>query len=152
MVQTKEERAAKQKVYNERKKEERRAYYIVYGQENKAHIRAITKEYKEKNKAIIAKRNKLYNDKPENKKRNRLSQWKRLGVLGDLTRFYDIRYLPAVKCEVCKNKFKPTRDKHMDHDHITGEIRFVLCHSCNMRDMWKKHIAANRIIKLFKIL
>ena len=133
MVQTKEERAAKQKVFQKN-----------WRDKNKEHIKLYREKYKAKPIA--------YYKTPEGKRRSILSGWKRHGTIGDLKGFYDNIYLPATKCQVCKNKFKSNRAKKMDHDHLSGEIRFVLCQSCNTRDYWKKHVAANRIIKLFKIL
>ena len=47
---------------------------------------------------------------------------------------YD-RYINSTNCEKCGNKFKSTRDKHMDHSHDIhdkyGYFRNVLCSSCN---------------------
>ena len=152
MVQTKEERAAKQKVYDAGRKEEKAILWKAWNEKNKVERAAYKKLQREKKKVEIAAYKKWYNKTPQGKRTEKLSKWKRTGTIGDLKGFYDDRYLPAVKCEVCKNKFKNISDKNMDHDHITGEIRFVLCRSCNCHDYWKKHVAANRIIKLFKIL
>jgi hypothetical protein len=33
------------------------------------------------------------------------------------------------KCAICKREF--VRTPHIDHDHTTGEVRGLLCYSCN---------------------
>jgi len=34
-------------------------------------------------------------------------------------------------CAICSQPFKSTRDCNVDHDHVTGEVRGLLCHDCN---------------------
>ena len=40
-------------------------------------------------------------------------------------------YLQVTTCESCGKEFKTSKDKHQDHNHDTGEVRKVLCRSCN---------------------
>ena len=35
-------------------------------------------------------------------------------------------------CAICKLKETAGKGFHMDHDHQTGKIRGILCHSCNL--------------------
>ncbi len=35
-------------------------------------------------------------------------------------------------CAICKKGFIKERHKHVDHDHLTGKIRGILCHGCNI--------------------
>ena len=35
------------------------------------------------------------------------------------------------KCKICGSKFKSMRYAQVDHNHITGKIRSILCVSCN---------------------
>jgi hypothetical protein len=92
----------------------------------------------EANKGEIAIYMKNYNKTPVGKRHVSISSWTRRGAIGDLKTFYNERYLPATNCEVCEKVFKSRRDKCMDHCHDTGEIRWVLCQSCNNKDYWKK--------------
>ena len=34
-------------------------------------------------------------------------------------------------CAICKTKDKGPKDWHIDHDHVTGKVRGVLCRHCN---------------------
>jgi len=49
---------------------------------------------------------------------------------------YD-RYINSTQCEKCGNKYKSTKDKHMDHSHEIddkwGYFRNILCRSCNSK-------------------
>jgi len=138
MVQSKEEKAiakkASQKKWREKNKEQSKTYY----EKNKVEIATYKNAYYEKNKVKIAAYKTAYNKSPAGKRTKRINSWKRQGAIGDLPKFYDERYFPATKCEVCDKEFKSTLDRHMDHCHTTGEIRWVLCHSCNNKDYWKK--------------
>ena len=58
------------------------------------------------------------------------SRWKSRGVKGDLDKLYD--YVNSCeKCEKCSKVFTDTYDRILDHNHETGEFRFVLCRDCN---------------------
>tara|TARA_R110001606_G_scaffold341573_1_gene489895 strand:+ start:45 stop:488 length:444 start_codon:yes stop_codon:yes gene_type:complete len=138
MVQTKEEKRIYDKIHYEANKEEKRIYNKIHYEANKEQIAIKRKFYNDANKEKIKNRNRDFYNSPKGKKTMTILNWKRLGVIGDLDTFYDERYLPATQCEVCHNKFKSTFDKHMDHSHDSGEIRFVLCRSCNCHDYWKK--------------
>jgi len=47
------------------------------------------------------------------------------------------RYLNSTHCEKCGNKYKSTRDRHMDHSHDIhgkyGYFRNILCQGCNLK-------------------
>ena len=108
---------------------------------NKEDKKAHNKVYREAHKEKEAIRLKAYFKTPNGKRSTTIASWKYIGATGDLKTFYDERYFPATNCEVCENDFKSMKDKCMDHCHTTGEIRWVLCNSCNVRDHWKKVLA-----------
>ena len=35
------------------------------------------------------------------------------------------------KCAICEDTLKQDRSTHVDHDHLTGVVRGILCHHCN---------------------
>lgn len=69
-------------------------------------------EYRKENRSLISEK-----------------QWKSRGII-DMT--YD-RYLIELtkqqgKCKICSKEMKVP---HVDHDHVTGKYRGLLCVSCN---------------------
>ena len=150
MPQSKEEKAIYMKEYRVKNKEKWAAYNKDYYAKNKDKRTAHQKKYATNNKDKIA----AYIKSPAGIKSYKISRWKRIGIIYDLEKLHYL-YMNTHRCWVCKNKFNSGKDKCADHDHnITdGEnFRFILCQKCNRKDHWKKHVAANRIIKLFKCL
>jgi hypothetical protein len=39
-------------------------------------------------------------------------------------------------CGICGGEFIDRKDAHLDHDHVTGKIRGLLCGSCNRKLGW----------------
>jgi len=145
MVQTKEEKAAYHKAYyertKERDKEKRNARNMVWtSEERTAYNKAYYERTKERDKEKIKARTKAYKQTPSGKKSNTLNNWKHCGVIGDLSKIYDERYIPSTNCEICNKEYSSTRDRHLDHCHETGLFRQVLCQNCNAMDNWKKYI------------
>ena len=117
-------------------KEEKQAYNKAYQQANKEKLTIERFIYREKNKEQI----KNYRKTANYKKSKSISDWKRLGIIHDDYEKLYSDYLACNNCQVCYEKFKSTRDRHADHDHITGKFRQFLCCKCNMYDNWKKVI------------
>ena len=132
-----EQRKAYKKAWYQANKEaiseQKKAYYQANKEQNKA--------YKEANKEAIAERQKVYNQTPAGKKVRTISDWKRSGMIGDLSFIYDEYYLNCERCWVCGHDFSVSW-KCCDHDHeITDKENFrqILCHKCNVMDAWKNH-------------
>ena len=129
MPQTKAEKAAYNKQWNtdnaEKIKELRKQWDI----DNRERKVEQSKQWKLKNPLIA-------------KKSNIIGNWKRTGMIGDLSFIYDNDYLPATNCWVCNKIFKDTYDKCCDHDHSITDgdnWRQMLCRKCNNVDSWKNH-------------
>ena len=43
-------------------------------------------------------------------------------------------------CAICTIAMKPGKETHIDHDHVTGDVRGLLCNKCN----WAVGHAENR--------
>jgi hypothetical protein len=69
-------------------------------------------------------------ERPEIKARNREGHLKRkFGITQE--RYAELLAAQGGGCAVCRRKAKPGRSLHVDHDHATGEVRGLLCFSCN---------------------
>jgi hypothetical protein len=63
------------------------------------------------------------------------SEWIKNDVkfTNDEFEFIWLEYKKAVNCDLCKTKFKNSLDKQLEHNHDTGEVRNIVCRSCNQR-------------------
>ncbi len=92
--------------------------------------RLTAERYYEKKKETILIKNKT---DPNRQKSSRKNNWKRRGVIGNLDELYE-KYMNTLNCEKCNLLFIETKYKCLDHNHITGEFRFILCKNCNNFD------------------
>jgi len=68
-----------------------------------------------------------------------MSTWRKYGVNNVNDELYDY-FMNCDKCEACGKEFTDSFNKCLDHDHDTGDFRYVLCRSCNCNDNWKTKI------------
>lgn len=133
-------------------------YQKEYYQKNKDKILDRTKKYKEENKDKIKKqrenykeiakiKNKEYRDKNKEKvsdynKNYRKENKEQINFLNKKSRlknlyginpclFREMLIRQNNKCPICENVFKNNRNIHVDHNHVTGEVRMLLCKKCN---------------------
>jgi hypothetical protein len=109
---------------------------MTYYQEHKEEMKNNHKVWRENNKNKDAEyylkhkqKRKEYYKSPAGKKSTRINNWKRLGIIcDDWDTLYE-RYINTNNCERCNKEIKK---KCLDHNHNTGEIRYVCCYSCNI--------------------
>jgi hypothetical protein len=92
------------------------------------------KRYYLKNKEQISLKNKTDENRIKGLK---INNWKRRGVIGDYSLLYET-YKNATNCSCCNYEFNNDKNKCLDHNHLTGEFRQILCRNCNNWDNWEK--------------
>jgi hypothetical protein len=82
---------------------------------------------------------KKYTSSPKGQKSNRINNWKFMGIIDeDLSAVYDYM-LDETNCMICFKEYKNTKDRCLDHDHETGEIRYICCNNCNVNFLREKN-------------
>ena len=158
MVRTKEEKREYDKKWRERNREKERLRVKKYREENKEKERLRGKKYREENLEKEKLRNKKYREnnleklKARDKKyrENNLEiyhkghtiyKWKSRGLIVDDDDEYESIYylvMSTDECELCgciltNGKPITATSRCMDHCHLTGKFRNVLCYSCNAK-------------------
>ena len=131
-----ERRRAASRKYDAKHKVEKAAYNAAYETKHKAEKAAYYAKHKAEKAAYYA----VYNATPAHKKLNTISSWKRYGLVHDDFDSLYFSYLQTTQCDICKNEFKDSFDRCMDHDHDTGLFRQFLCRPCNIFDNWKTKV------------
>lgn len=75
-----------------------------------------------------------YNSRPavraRQKEKHRLKLLGRYGLTEQS--FADMLYKQAYVCAICHSPDWGRQGPHIDHDHATGEVRGILCATCNL--------------------
>ena len=104
--------------------------------------REYNRQHYQKNKEKKREYDRKYYQTPQGKKVNRISRWKQQGILSeDYDALYE-RVISTENCEFCGvaltvDQYKTKTTRCLDHDHESGQVRGVLCHSCNSKDVLK---------------
>ena len=145
MPMTTEERSAYNKQYNIDNKEKINEHKRQHYADNNERLIDISRQYRIDHKEEVNERGRKRKqqwkiDNPvKYRKLHATKSWRRRGMIGDLSFIYDVAYITATHCWVCKKTFKDTNDRCLDHCHSSGEFRQILCRSCNVMDSWKKY-------------
>jgi hypothetical protein len=94
-----------------------------------------SKKYYEKNREKELTRLKIYreNNKEIVKKRMLKHNLKNNNINISIEEYYEIFSKHNGKCDICKRPQSELKKTFaVDHDHITGEIRGLLCSNCNL--------------------
>ena len=129
----KEYRKDKEKMDKKRAymREYNKAYSKIYKERHPERLKEYIKKYQLKNKDKLKAYQKTYNHTLKGKKGMRIANWKQIGIKDeDYSELYDY-YIKEHKCWICNKDFKNSKARHLDHDHETGEVRYICCVSCN---------------------
>ena len=78
-------------------------------------------------------------DLPKRHKYFTIYKWKYRGVIhNDFNILYE-EYINTFNCHHCHKEFITNRNRHLDHCHITGEFRYIVCCACNTHDSYIKY-------------
>jgi len=122
---TPRDRKAYAKAHYEANKDKRNAQNKAWHEANKDKVKARSKAWREANKDII-KAKEYFRHYPA------------------ATEADYQRYLATCRCECCGVKLEGKGSKQMkcqDHDHATGELRGVICHTCNVAEGMMRDVA-----------
>ena len=111
---------------------DRTEYMRKYYQENKEHIKALSKEWRDTHPAERKKYISIHRDE---RRSNKLKQ-----LYGVTLEEYNVIYgNQGGVCAICGKREKRldkrtgnAKNLSIDHDHVTGEVRGLLCINCNM--------------------
>ena len=78
----------------------------------------------------ILKTNRRYYDRDRHRLYNRKNAWKEKGILITEAEYQALRAEQSGRCAICERP-EGKRRLQVDHDHQSGEIRGLLCPSCN---------------------
>ena len=135
--------------YREKNREKIKEINQRYTEKNREKIKEQSLAYYYRNKEEINKRRKEYSHEynkkvqnlPKNIKSSRITKWKSRGILDeDLSAVYDY-LIEQTNCMICLKEYKNSKDRHLDHDHQTGEIRYICCNTCNSIFLRDKYIS-----------
>ena len=114
------------------KQERQKIYSRKHYNNNKQREIERVKKYNANHKEARAIYDKEYKSSPNGKKVNMISHWKSIGIIDeDLDAVYDY-YVKETNCMICLKEYKNSSDRCLDHDHESGEIRYICCQYCNL--------------------
>jgi len=115
-------------------KEKKKEWGRKYRQINKKKIDEHRKNNKDSHKLYM----KEYRKTDVGKKKETLNGWNKLGIIFDNkeeTEFYYEIYIKSTNCSWCGKEYKNSKCRHLDHHHLCGRPRAIICGSCNIKDI-----------------
>ena len=115
-----------------RSKPENKVKDKLYKENNKDRANELQKIWRDKNREHYNNQNRIAKSKPHSQFVDKIGSWKRQGIIdSDYKLLYDC-YKSQTHCWICLKEYKSSYDKCIDHDHETGETRYICCRSCNI--------------------
>jgi len=114
-----------------------------YREKNKEKINQRKREIYQRDKEKIIQQQKLRTSKylktDKGKKSSRIANWKNILEIkcDNYDELYE-KYIDTEYCELCnvkltEDKIRKSTTRCLDHDHQTGLVRNIVCHSCNVK-------------------
>jgi len=133
--------AWRQKIKNDPERLERvKANKRAWQEANREKHMESVKKWAQANKEKVREthRNWIERNREKATKRSRIDNWKKSGIICDDWDELYISYMAHERCMDCGCEFGDYGDgtgtfKCLDHNHLTGEIRGILCSLCNIR-------------------
>ena len=106
------------------------------------------------NKESNKEKRKLWKKTDKGKKSIKITNWKQRGLVSDNYDEIYYRWLNSKKCELCKCEYSKKNKKCLDHSHLTGLFRNILCNSCNvsskLKEISKNNTSGHKNIRITK--
>jgi hypothetical protein len=99
-------------------------------QSNREREIARVKAWQQANPERVQAAQRKRRERPEVKAKERDSHLRRTFNINQ-ERYAELLAAQGGGCAVCGKRPKPGKSLHVDHDHATGEVRGLLCFSCN---------------------
>ena len=122
----------------EKMKEYHKNYNKNYRKANREKLREYEKNWKENNREKVREYDRKYKENNPEKvhKSGKISLWKHHGLIDEdyeslYNKYMNTDYCERCNCKLTGNKPQTSTSRCMDHDHITGKFRNVLCLCCN---------------------
>jgi hypothetical protein len=103
------------------------AYRRMWRVKNRERILKQEGEYRDKNRIAVNQYSRLRYYKNKQKELDRI-RFKKYGITGE--EYREILERQGIKCPICNRDI--TKNLSVDHNHITGKIRGLICNSCNL--------------------
>ncbi len=130
-------RKESQKKYRDKNRDKINADARKQRKENPKRFAEIGLRYRTNNPETCKKCTDNYKLTENGKKNGKIRSWKSIGLLDEYEIIYD-RYINTNNCDFCDvlltvDRYNKKTTKCMDHCHITGLFRNILCNSCNAK-------------------
>ena len=117
-------------------KEKQREYNKQYREDNKERIAELRRKLYEKNKLKegFQEKKTAYQKEYRNKNPDKrlIQHWRCRGMIDtDWDLVYEM-FIAQTNCWICDRLFDDKYRRNLDHDHDTGELRYVVCNPCNI--------------------
>ena len=108
-------------------KAKRKEYRKVWTLKNRIKILDVGRNWKKKNRKKVALQARLRYQKNSQKELDRI-RFNKYGITGD--EFRRMLKEQGSKCPICNRNI--VKNPSVDHDHLTGKIRGLICNKCNL--------------------